>query len=97
MSHLVRVSDQTYAKMCKEKPPGMTQGQYFDLLVENQSRAMEVQRDVSEKLQKILEMLSEKPASEFNKSQSNKMQKNESGNAGDMFTELFQNERKKEE
>ena len=37
MSHLVRVSDQTYAKMCKEKPPGMTQGQYFDLLVENQS------------------------------------------------------------
>lgn len=94
MSHLVRVSDQTYAKMCKEKPPGMTQGQYFDLLVENQSRAMEVQRDVSEKLQKILEMLSEKPASGFNKSLCNERQKNENGNAGDMFTELFQNERK---
>lgn len=94
MSHLVRVSDQTYAKMCKEKPPGMTQGKYFDLLVENQSRAMEVQKDVSEKLQKILEMLSEKPASEFNKSLSDERQKNENGNAGDMFTELFQNERK---
>ena len=93
MSHLVRVSDQTYAKMCKEKPPGMTQGQYFDRLVENQSRAMEVQRDVSEKLQKILEMLSEKPASEFSKNLSSEIQKNESKNAGDMFVELFLDER----
>ena len=50
--------------------------------------------DVSEKLQKILEMLSEKPASEFSKNLSSEIQKNESKNAGDMFAELFLDERK---
>lgn len=84
MSHLIRISDATYEKMRREKPRGMTQVQYFDALVENQSKAMEIQKDVSEKLQIILDMLSEKNQMTFSENETSHKEK-----SNDVFSELF--------
>ena len=58
-SVLVRMSEESYKKMKMEKPPNMTQAQYFDLVFNNQSRIIETQEEILRRLDVILKKISE--------------------------------------
>ena len=67
MIHSVRISQELYEKMKREKPKGMTQSMYFDLLLEQQKKLQKILKKQDE----ILQILTEKDEKTFQSTSSN--------------------------
>lgn len=70
MIHSVRVSEELYQQMKREKPKGMTQSNYFDLVMEQQKKLQKILKKQDE----ILQILTEKEDKNIHNLSSNFLQ-----------------------